>query len=76
MEKTFEEIAKLESGTILHDEFDEGIRFIINRGPAAICAYKEVKDDSWTTLYEFKKLMKLSEKIDRRDRAMTKALEE
>ena len=44
-ELTFEEIAELPKGTILHDEFDEGIRFIIMRGPAAICAYIGIAKD-------------------------------
>lgn len=38
-DKTFEELAKDETGTIYHDEYDEGIRFIIMRGPGALCAY-------------------------------------
>ena len=36
---TWEEIRAKEVGTILHDEFDEGIRFIIMRGPGSLCAY-------------------------------------
>jgi hypothetical protein len=38
-EMTWEELKKLESGTILHDAFDEGIRFIVMRGPSSLCAY-------------------------------------
>lgn len=38
-EKSYEAIAKDEMGTIYHDEFDEGIRFIVMRGPASLCAY-------------------------------------
>lgn len=135
-EKSYEAIAKDEIGTIYHDEFDEGVRFIVMKGPASLCAYagipikhplagheyddlpveahggltfsskgdgekwpkgywwygwdyahvgdfsfysleyplrtelnekrwtvKEVIDDSWDTLYDFKKLIRLSEKI-------------
>ena len=134
-EKTFKELAKDEPGTIYHDEMDEGIRFIVMRGPASLCAYagiplnhplagmeyddlpidahggltfsekgggkwpknywwygwdyahlgdrafydldrvnpfdrdekewtvKEVVDDSWSALYDIKKLMKLTEAI-------------
>ena len=36
---TWEEIKAKPVGTILHDEFDEGIRFIIMRGSASLCAY-------------------------------------
>ena len=36
---TFEELAKFESGTILKDWFDNGVRYLIMRGPAALCAY-------------------------------------
>ena len=138
-EKSFEAIAKDEVGTIYHDEFDEGVRFIVLRGPGSLCAYagipikhplagkdyddlpveahggltfsqkgkggdehwpkgywwygwdyahsgdfslhslkdpsgnvgikekkwtvKDVVEDSWDTLYDFKKLIKLAEKI-------------
>ncbi len=36
---TFEELSKLESGTILEDYFDEGIRILIMRGPGSLCCY-------------------------------------
>ena len=36
---TWEELAKIKVGTILHDEFDEAIRFIVMRGPSHLCAY-------------------------------------
>ena len=35
----WEEIKSKESGTILHDVLDGGIRFIVMRGPCSICAY-------------------------------------
>ena len=35
----WEEIKEKESGTILHDEFDGGVRFIVMRGPCSLCAY-------------------------------------
>ena len=38
-EMTFEELAQLESGTILKDWYDDGIRYLIMRGPSALCAY-------------------------------------
>lgn len=43
-EKTFEELAKDEVGTIYHDELDEGIRFIVMRGPSALCAYAGIPE--------------------------------
>lgn len=136
----WEELKQQPSGTILHDEFGEGVRFIVMRGPGSLCAYvgipidhplanqnygdlpisahggltyssegkgswpegfywygwdyahsgdyvfynddtplsskfyhgedkkwlvKDVIDDSWETLYEFKKLLHLVEKIRR-----------
>jgi len=36
---TFEELATLESGTILKDWFEDGVRYLIMRGPGALCAY-------------------------------------
>ncbi len=42
---TWDELKKLESGTILHDIFDEGIRFIVMRGPAALCGYVGLPKD-------------------------------
>ena len=38
-EHTWEELKALEVGTIVHDEIGEGLRFIIMRGPASLCAY-------------------------------------
>ncbi len=35
----YEDIKAKEIGTILYDEFSEGIRFIIMRGPCSLCAY-------------------------------------
>ena len=39
MEYTWEELKEFKSGKILHDEFDEGVRFIVLRGPSHLCAY-------------------------------------
>lgn len=36
---TWEQIRAKKAGTILHDVFDEGIRFIVMRGPSNLCAY-------------------------------------
>ena len=36
---TWEQIKQKEPGTILHDAYTNGIRFIILRGPSALCAY-------------------------------------
>ena len=36
---TWDEIKDAESGTIFHDVFDEGIRFIVMRGSCSLCAY-------------------------------------
>ena len=135
---TWEEIKNSKAGTIFHDEFDDGVRFIVLRGPASLCAYvgvaldhplanksydlpisahggltfsdkgdgirpegyywygwdyshcddysfyydnpclekfthsdikwlvEDVVSDSWKTIYNFKKLVKLSEQIARR----------
>lgn len=37
--ETFEDVAAAESGHVFCDEFDEGVRFIILRGPVSLCAY-------------------------------------
>ncbi|MEE9510418.1 MAG: hypothetical protein V3V81_07990 [Candidatus Bathyarchaeia archaeon] len=37
--KSFEDIAKDEMGTIYYDKFDEGVRFIVMRGPVSLCGY-------------------------------------
>lgn len=39
MTKTFEEIAKDPAGTIYDDAYENGVRYIILRGPSALCAY-------------------------------------
>ena len=36
---TWEQLSKQEVGAILHDVFEEGVRFIVMRGPATLCAY-------------------------------------
>lgn len=36
---SWEEALAAPKGKILFDEFDEGLRFIVMRGPAALCAY-------------------------------------
>ena len=38
-EMTFEKLAELESGTILADYYDDGVRILIMRGPASITCY-------------------------------------
>lgn len=45
MEKTWDEIKSLPEGTILKDTFDEGVRFLIIRGPSAVCAYLGIPKD-------------------------------
>lgn len=35
----WEELLQVKEGEIILDKFDEGIRFIIIRGPSALCAY-------------------------------------
>ena len=39
MDKTFEELAKDEVGTIYYREHDEGLEFLILHGPSSLCAY-------------------------------------
>lgn len=41
----FKELKDVEPGTILHDEIKDGIRFIVMRGPSALCAYVGVPSD-------------------------------
>lgn len=36
---TWQELKDTKSGTILHDVFEEGVRFIVMRGPSTLCAY-------------------------------------
>ena len=38
-ELTWEEIKAEKIGKIFYDKFDEGIRFIVMRGPCSLCAY-------------------------------------
>lgn len=38
-ELSFKELAELESGTILEDGYENEVRYIIMRGPSALCAY-------------------------------------
>lgn len=38
-EKTFQQLSELESGTILEDAYHGGVRYLIMRGPGALCAY-------------------------------------
>ena len=44
-ELTFEELSKLESGTILVDDYENGVRYLIMRGPCSLCAYVGVPSD-------------------------------
>jgi len=39
MEYTWEQLRGIESGTILHDEYEDGIHFIVMRGSSHLCAY-------------------------------------
>ena len=50
---TWEQIKAEESGTILHDVFDEGIRFIVVRGPCALCSYVGIPLDHPLAGYEY-----------------------
>lgn len=45
MELTWEQISEKENGTIVHDVFEDGVRHIIMRGPASLCAYIGVPSD-------------------------------
>ena len=42
---TWEQIRIKETGTILHDQFKDGLRFIVMRGPSSLCAYVGVPID-------------------------------
>lgn len=44
-ELSFKELAELESGTILEDAYENGVRYLIVRGPCALCAYVGVPLD-------------------------------
>lgn len=44
-ESTFEDLLKLEIGHILHDAVEDGVRFIVLRGPCSLCAYVGVPND-------------------------------
>lgn len=37
--QTFEDVVNAEAGFAFLDEFEDGIRFVILRGPASLCAY-------------------------------------
>jgi hypothetical protein len=41
----FKELAELESGTILEDGYENDVRYLIMRGPCALCAYVGVPED-------------------------------
>ena len=45
MDKTFEQMAKDNTGTIYEDGYENGVRYLIMRGPAALCAYVGVPSD-------------------------------
>lgn len=45
MTKTFAELAQDEAGTIYEDGYENGVRYLIMRGPAALCAYVGVPAD-------------------------------
>lgn len=42
---TWEQLSEMPPGTKLVDRFDEGLRFVIVRGPASLCAYVGVPID-------------------------------
>lgn len=42
---SWEELVNMKEGSILKDWFDEGVRCLIIRGPASICAYVGVQAD-------------------------------
>ena len=42
---TFEQLSNLDSGTILVDSYENGVRYLIMRGPVALCAYIGVPID-------------------------------
>lgn len=44
MDKSFAELAAMKSGTILEDGYENGVRYIIMRGPCALCAYVGVPE--------------------------------
>jgi len=39
MRKTFEQLAEDAEGTVYVDRFEDGVRLVILRGPASLCAY-------------------------------------
>lgn len=56
-EMSFEQLAEVESGTILHDSMeDDGIRFIIMRGPVGLCAYVGIPLDHPLTNIDYDNL--------------------
>jgi len=44
-EKTYEEIAKDKISTVYHDKWEDGMRFVILRGPNSLCAYIGIPKD-------------------------------
>ena len=53
VDKTFGEVAEDESGTIYLDEFEDGVRSLIMRGPCALCAYMGVPFDHPLAGFEY-----------------------
>ena len=44
-EITFEDARAMSSGTLVYDEFDEGVRVVIIRGPASLNCYMGIPQD-------------------------------
>jgi len=44
-EKTYEEIARDKISTVYHDKWEDGMRFVILRGPNSLCAYIGISKD-------------------------------
>ena len=44
-ERTFEELSRDKAGTVYHESMDDGMRFIVLRGPVSLCAYLGVPKD-------------------------------
>jgi len=53
---SWDELREKEVGAILHDEFDEGLRFIVMRGPASLCAYIGLPQDHPLAGYNYELL--------------------
>ena len=45
MDETFKELAAMKPGTILKDGYENGLRYLIVRGPCALCAYIGIPED-------------------------------